>query len=83
MMRIDGITNREPTDSVFATDAVAGEGDAIPHPAAASETQRKRVVWHRFRRTFTTLLTANGENVIAKIPMARPFIVMGDPAQNQ
>lgn len=68
---------RKPGDWVFATDSNrAGEEKRGKQPLWLSKVMQyhiqplvkrlginKRVGWHTFRRTFTTLLTANKENV--------------------
>jgi integrase len=43
---------------------VAIEGDVVPRPTVAKWLGiAKRIGWHTFRRTYTTLLHANGEDV--------------------
>ena len=38
------------------------EGDVVPHPTGGQRLDiTKRIGWHTFRRTYTTLLHANGE----------------------
>lgn len=67
---------REPTDWVFATDSARAGKKRGKQPLWLSKIMQyhiqpllrklgiqKRVAWHTFRRTFTTLLTANGEQV--------------------
>jgi integrase len=62
---------RDPGDWIFASPHTEGKypfwPDAILQkiirPAALSAGISKRIGWHTFRRTFSTLLIANGENV--------------------
>ena len=61
----------EPNDWVFASPHSGGEYPYWPdilmakiiRPAAARAGIMKRIGWHTFRHTFSTLLVANGENV--------------------
>lgn len=67
---------REPTDWVFATDSARAGKKRGKQPLWLAKIMQyhiqpllrdlgitKKVAWHTFRRTFTSLLTANGENV--------------------
>jgi integrase len=70
------IKYRRPEDYVFATDAnrAGGKRGRQPlwlskvmsyhiQPIATKQGISKRIGWHTFRRTYTTLLHANGEDV--------------------
>lgn len=67
---------REPSDWVFATDSGRAGAKRGKQPLWLSKIMQyhiqplvrklgidKKVAWHTFRRTFTSLLTANGEQV--------------------
>lgn len=62
---------RAPDDWVFASPRTKGRYPFRPdallqktiRPAAARAGVTKRVGWHTFRHSFSTLLIANGENV--------------------
>ena len=67
---------RESTDWVFATDSARAGKKRGKQPFWLAKIMQyhiqpllrdlgitKKVAWHTFRRTFTSLLTANGENV--------------------
>lgn len=61
----------QPDDWVFASPRSQGRSPYWPdsllahviRPAAARAGIQKHIGWHTFRRTFSTLLMANGENV--------------------
>ncbi len=61
----------QPNDWVFASPHTQGRYPYWPdillsrviRPAAARAGIRKHIGWHTFRRSFSTLLMANGENV--------------------
>jgi integrase len=62
---------RDPEDWIFASPRTKGEYPFWPNtvlqkiicPAALRAGINKRIGWHTFRHTFSTLLIANGENV--------------------
>jgi integrase len=62
---------RNPDDWIFASPRVHGTQPFWPdivlqkiiRPAAMRAGIRKRIGWHTFRHTYSTLLIANGENV--------------------
>ena len=62
---------RNPNDWIFASPRVDGKQPFWPdivlqkiiRPAAIRAGIRKRIGWHTFRHTYSTLLIANGENV--------------------
>jgi len=62
---------QNPNDWIFASPHVDGEQPFWPdivlqkiiRPAAVRAGIRKRIGWHTFRHTYSTLLKANGEDV--------------------
>jgi integrase len=62
---------RQPDDWIFASPRTQGKYPFWPdavlqkviHPAALRARINKRIGWHTFRHTFSTLLIGNGENV--------------------
>jgi integrase len=62
---------REPDDWIFASPRTKGKHPFWPdallqkiiRPAALRAGTKKRIGWHTFRHTFSTLLIGNGENV--------------------
>jgi integrase len=62
---------RQPDDWIFASPRTRGKCPFWPdavlrkviHPAASRAGTDKKIGWHTFRHTFSTLLVANGENV--------------------
>jgi integrase len=61
----------QPDDWVFASNRMNGKQPLSPdsllsrqiHPAAKRAGITKRVGWHTFRHTYSTLLKANGEDI--------------------